>query len=409
MRSVAVVHKDLSAKGGAEAVAVNVLEALQPQYDVTLLTLQAPDVASLNAYYDADVDADALTVRRAGRVASAINDRFGLRYYLLQNALLGRLARRHADEFDLVISTLNELGLGAGSIQYVHFPFDWNAALSDRDDIFHDSVPADSLYQRLCSAIADVDERELAASVLLANSEWTAGKFTEAYGTRPEVLYPPVDTRGFTDRPWAERENGFVTIGRVERSKRTLELIGVMDALRDRGHDVHLHVVGPAAKEAYARRLADVAADRPYIEVEGELQRAELVDLICTHRYGIHGKEYEHFGMAVAELAAGGTVPFVPATGGQRAIVGERDPLLYDSLADCVDRINRVLADPEMQRELQMDPAEIERQFGRERFRTAIRATVADAIGDGGDDGDDADDDLPEPTVRRPASASADD
>lgn len=55
MARVAVAHTDLTARGGAEAVCVNVLEALQDHHDVTLFTLVDPDWPALNEFYNADV------------------------------------------------------------------------------------------------------------------------------------------------------------------------------------------------------------------------------------------------------------------------------------------------------------------------------------------------------------------
>jgi glycosyltransferase involved in cell wall biosynthesis len=379
--SVAVVHMDLMAKGGGEAVAMNALEALQAAYDVTLITLTDPDVPALNDFFNTNVDPSSLTVRRAGLLAPTLNETFGLKYYVLQNALLGRYARRHADEFDLLVSTINELGLETNSVQYVHFPFDWTVSLSDRDHIFHPTVEDDSPYERLCTRVAGVARTDIRANTLFANSEWTADVVEDAYGTRPEVLHPPIDTSEFVDRPWEERENGFVTVGRIERSKRIAEMIRVVDGVRDRGHDVHFHVVGPTVDEEYREEVAAMADAREYVELEGELPRDELVERICTHRYGIHGKEYEHFGMAVAELAAGGTVPFIPSNGGQHAIVRDEELLMYDSPEDAVEKITRVLEDESLQRDLRTSTREIERRFGRERFKAEFRAAVADALG----------------------------
>ena len=376
MTDVALVHMDLMAKGGGEAVAVNVMEALQPEYDLTLFTLTDPDVDELREYFDVDLRESALTVHTAGRLASALYERYGPRYYVLENALLSRYVRRRADEFDVVFSTINELGLGPDSIQYVHFPFDWFGNLGDLGDTFHPTVEGQSLSDLACTAIAGVERDELVSNRLFANSEWTAGKVAEAYGTRPEVLYPPIDTSEFTDQQWDARENGFVTVGRIEPSKRTVELIETIDAVRERGHDVHLHVVGPTVDDEYHRQVSTLADRRPYVDLEGEVPREKLVELICTHRYGIHGKEFEHFGMAVAELAAGGTVTFAPSSGGQRAIVGDREELLFDSPAGAVEKIDRVLSDPHLQRELRTSPAEIERRFGRDRFQQ----TVIDAV-----------------------------
>jgi glycosyltransferase involved in cell wall biosynthesis len=371
---------DLMAKGGGEAVAMNVLEALQRDHDVTVLTLTGPDLDELNDYFDTAVED--VTVERAGRLAPWLHDRYGLRYYVLQNALLGRYARRRADDFDLLVSTINELGLESDSVQYVHFPFDWTVSLDNRESIFHPTVEEDSLYERFATLVAGVSREDIQANTLFANSEWTAGVVADAYGTRPEVLHPPVDTREFEDRPWDRREPGFVAVGRIERSKRIAELVEIVDGVRARGHETHLHVVGPTVDEAYRREVEELADDREYVALEGELPREELVELICDHRYGIHGKRFEHFGMAVAELAAGGAIPFVPNDGGQHAIVDGREELLYESPGDAIEKIARVIGDPDLQAELRrpLGPDPIRRRFGRRRFQREIRRAVDEAL-----------------------------
>ncbi|WP_227380846.1 glycosyltransferase family 4 protein [Haladaptatus halobius] len=374
MVDVAIIHMDMMAKGGGEAVAMNALEALQTDHDVTLLTLTTPDFEELNDYFNTDVQD--ITVRKAGRIAPAIHDHYGIKYYILQNALLGRYAKRHADEFDLLISTINELGLESDSIQYIHFPFDWTVSLDNRDQIFHPGVEEESLYERFCTRISGVDRQDIQSNILLANSEWTADVVEDAYGTHPQILHPPIDTSEFDPRPWDEREDGFVTIGRIERSKRIDELIRIVDGVRARGHDIHFHIIGPTVDEEYRTEVAEMAADRDYIYLEGEIPRSDLVERICAHKYGIHGKEFEHFGMAVAELAAGGTVTFVPDSGGQHAIVDDNDSQLFGSSEDAVEKISAVASTPSKQRDCQMTTSEIERRFGRDRFRQQFRAVV---------------------------------
>ena len=380
MGEIAVIHMDLMSKGGGEAVAMNVLEALQDDHDLTVLTLTDPDIGELNDYFDTDVND--VTIERAGHLAPWIHDRYGLKYYVLQNALLGRYASRRSDDFDLLVSTINELGLEADSVQYVHFPFDWTVSLDNREHIFHPTVEEDSLYERFATWVAGVDREDIRANTLLANSGWTADVVEDAYGTKPRVLHPPIDTREFEDKPWSEREDGFVTVGRIERSKRIVELIEIVEGVRERGHDTHLHVVGPTVDEEYRREVEAMAANREYVELEGEIPREELVERICSHKYGIHGKEYEHFGMAVAEIAAGGAIPFVPDNGGQHAIVNDREELTYGSLDDAVETVASVVGDETLQRELRrpFGPRPMSRRFGRDRFQREIRRIVTDAL-----------------------------
>jgi len=382
MTSVGVVHLDLTSKGGGEAVALNVLESLQADYELTLLTAAEPDVPALNDYFNTRVDPSSLSVRLAGTLAPALHDHYADGYYVLQNALLARYVRRHADEFDLLVSTINELGLPRGSIEYVHFPFDWSVSLTNRGDIFHPTLDGDSVYERLCRRVAGVDRTAVQENSVFANSEWTESAFEDAYDVRPEVLYPPVDTTEFVERRWTDRENGFVVVGRIERSKRLSDIVEVIDGVRERGHDTHLHVVGPTYDEAYRAELDAMAAARDHVFVEGELPRSELVDLMCSHRYGVHGKANEHFGMSVAELVAAGAVTFVPESGGQCAIVHDDDRLTYRTFDEAAAKIDRVLGDRSLQRELRFGRSEIERRFGRRRFRDRIAAAAAEALGE---------------------------
>jgi len=377
---VAVIHHDLMSKGGGEAVTMAVLEALQDDYDLTLLTLDEPDFEELNRYYNAAVEGPDIEI--AGRLGPWLHERFGLTYYILQNALLGRYARRHRGEYDCLVSTINELGLGGGAIQYVHFPFDWTVNCNKREEIFHPTVEEDSVYERLCTSVAGVDRAEIQSDELLANSEWTADVVEDAYGTRPRVLYPPVDAEPFDGRPWAEREPGFVALGRIERSKRLRELIRIVDGVRQQGHDTHLHIVGPTVDETYYREVAAMAATRQYVHLDGELPRDDLVNLVCAHRYGIHGKEYEHFGMAVAELAAAGCITFVPASGGQCEIVGDHDALCFESVEDAIEKVDRVMSQPDAAQRFRVGSEEIRRRFGRTRFKQAIRNVVRRQLGE---------------------------
>jgi hypothetical protein len=126
--------------------------------------------------------------------------------------------------------------------------------------------------------------------------------------------------------------------------------------------------------------VAALAADRPHVELEGEVPREELVERVCTHRYGIHGKQFEHFGMAVAELAAAGCVTFVPVEGGQSEVVGDHEELRYESVDGAVEKIDGVLSGAGPPERLRSNRPEIRRRFGREPFKREIRRVVADAL-----------------------------
>ena len=97
---------DIMAKGCGESVCMNVLEALQDEHDVGLVTLSEPDFAELNDYFNTSVDLPALEL--ATQLAPRLHRRYGIVYAVLQNALPSRYARRRAGAFGRLVSTIPE-------------------------------------------------------------------------------------------------------------------------------------------------------------------------------------------------------------------------------------------------------------------------------------------------------------
>lgn len=373
--------------GGAEVVCVRALEALQSNFDVTLFSLDSPDFDALNRFCGTSISP--VSVRRPTGLGPAFNalvencnratnGRCGA-HIKLKAAMLSRLVRRRTGGFDVRISTSDEMALPAPSIQYIHFPR-FNNRLHDGPT--GAEGPASGAYDWFCTRVAGITTDRLRDASLLANSAWTADVFEDQYGIRPAVLHPPVDTAGFEDVPWSERERGFVMSGRISPDKHVLQVVDIVSRLHERGHDVHLHIVGPTTdrNRAYRRRVERKAENYDYVTLEGAVPRDELISLISTHRYGIHGKPYEHFGLAVAEFIVGGAIPFVPDSGGQASLVDERDELLYSTPEMGVDKIERVLEDPTLQSALRNSLSKRADDFGVAEFQQALRETVESAL-----------------------------
>lgn len=384
---IAVIHVKFTTKGGAEVVCMTVLEALQNDFDVTLISLDKPDLEELNAFCGTEVQN--IKVRAPRYVTPAINRSIAALNGLtdgnlgpqlpLKAAVLNRLVNRYVAEFDLVVSTSDEFNFPTPSVQYVHFP-QFNH--SKQSSVPQLNSHFGTLYDRFCSILAGVTEESIRGSRILTNSSWTGRVIEDIYNMTPEVVYPPVSTDEFNGRPWEERESGFVAIGRIAPDKNILEMIETIKEVRAGGHDVHIHLIGPSAEhnQYYQRRVERAVAQNDFVILEGELEREELVSLVCTHRYGIHGKRNEHFGMTVAEMVAGGVIPFVPDGGGQVDIVKHHDELIYHDSNEAIDKIDSVLTDPILQRELREDLQDVRHRFSRERFQRAIRNAVIEAL-----------------------------
>ncbi len=356
---------------------MNVLQALRADHEVELVTITDPDLRALDEFFD--TAAGDVPVRRADGAPRLLSSVAGNRFGTMTAALFNRSVRRLEDEYDLVVSTYNEQYHAGSSVLYMHHPnFDRSAL--PRPPGQDSAVYA--VYDRLCAAVAGTDDADYTDTRVLANSNWTAERVEQSLGVSAEVVYPPVASGPLVDRSlaWHDRDPGFVTIGRITPAKRVLRTIEIVDRVRERGHGVHLHVVGGAYDTDYADQVASLAGDREYVHLEGEVSRDRLVELITGHRYGIHGKDEEHFGMAVAELVAGGALPFVPDGGGQREIVGGCSALLYEDAADAVAAIDRVVEDRALQQRIRDTLPDPTARFGRERFRQEIREVVQTTV-----------------------------
>lgn len=381
MYKIAVYHP-FYGNGGAESVCMHVLEALQDDYDLEFISMEPVDIETENDYIGTNVNPNIETSQLGvvgqslDRSMNLIDRAVGRNFGRLHAAMFSRFGGRQS-EFDLIFSTHGELVTKIPSIQYIHFPWYSRALLPEE---LKPSSPIANTYNRVCDLLAGHDPAAVRRQRLLTNSNWTADLLEKLYGMRPETVYPPVRTEEFNPRPWGHRENGFVCVGRLAPSKNIHRNVKIVDQLRDRGHDVHLHVVGPTSEGSYGERIADLAANRSHIHLEGRIPRERLVDLLCTHRYGIHGMEREHFGIAVAELVAGGAIPFIPSDGGQVEIVDSLESITYDSETEAVKKADQVLRDPDRQQEIREALPDVQMNFGPERFKQRIRGIVAETI-----------------------------
>lgn len=379
MARIAVLHNTLDFQGGADVVCLSVCAALQRDHDVTLYTLSETTPRALAERFEIDLDADALDVRvpRGGvtvaRTLSAAAPAIGPQL-AFRSVLLRAVFERDAAPFGLAVSTANELSLSIPSVQYVHYP--QFGAHRSRDAA---ASPLDRLWSYLAgperAGLVDRERAAFAGNVtLLANSAWTADVVADRYGVTPTVLHPPVDPID-AGRDWHEREDGVVVVGRLAPDKRALAAIRVVDDVRERGRDLHLHIVGsaPRAYRQYARRVAAAAAERSYVTVERDASRERLESLLGTHKYGLNLKSEEHFGMSVAEYVAAGMVAFAPDSGGQREILDGRDDRLFGSENEAVDLLVAAVDadDP---------PALPADRFAASRFRGEIRRVVDRAL-----------------------------
>lgn len=374
---IGIVHTDLNSPGGADAVCLNTIEALQDKYELHLITTREPDFEYLNEFFGTDASVENLLtpssawlLNNSSKYARSL---FGVGLDRMQKAVLNRYVQSIYDKFDLIISTKNELSIdGVPTIQYFHVPQFSGGSIPGVVGNQHPLLP---VYYRTCKIIGGLDLEFQESDLILSNSRWTANQIKEVYDTEAKVLYPPINPPSGSGR-FEKRQDGFLCIGRIDPNKSIHRVIDILADVEAQGHDIHLHIIGPTTSEEYELELRKRASQYDWAHIDGELEKSELDDAIRSHKYGIHGREHEHFGISIAEMAMNGVLPFVPDSGGQREVVDGNHKLTYTSHDEAVNKISSMISSPETQQIVSQKLAKSSEKFERERFKNKIRLCV---------------------------------
>jgi glycosyltransferase involved in cell wall biosynthesis len=373
---VAVIHPQLVAGGGSEAGAMWTLQALQDESRLTLITMGRPDLESMNRKYGTTVDENKIKGRFL-RLPPGTRKRFDA----LRGFRLARYCRRHARDFDVMISAYNVMDFGVAGIQMIaDFSFDdalrreLHAESGAADGAFYKASLGRSFYLGLGRTLAGSRGDGWKRNLTVANSEWTRDLLRERFGVASEVVYPPV-TGGFPAFPWNEREDGFVVIGRLVPEKGVRRVIEILIDVR-REKPVHLHIVGRRERTAHAREIEELCRrNRDWVHLEGEKYGLEKAEFLARHKYGISGCRNEAFGIAVAEMVKAGQVVWVPDGGGQKEIVAHPG-LVYSGRDHAASLILAALGEPAAEAALRYHIKSRADLFSSGRFVEEIRGVV---------------------------------
>ena len=138
-----------------------------------------------------------------------------------------------------------------------------------------------------------------------------------------------------------------------------------------------LRIVGDG-NNPYAELTKAEARKYPeFVTLEGRLNREKISELISRTKYGLHMRDYEGFGIAIAELAYAGCLIFAPGQGGGQVEVLNRDPnLLYNGIDDAVAKIDRILKDSALREKVRKEMTDYAQRFSAESFVSRIKEAV---------------------------------
>lgn len=383
MANVAVAHPNLMSKGGAEAVAVNVIQSLCKEHNVNVLTISSFNKAELESHYDIDIsDANIKKVyssqSKIRKSIENLNNSALLPYNLhaLEHAILNRKIQKKEYRYDLLVSTHGEFYSQSPCIQYIHFPNYYRNNISSKI-ISQNEI--ETAYRTMCRSISNFTKEDLKKHKVVTNSEWSKDILEDLYGISSRVVYPPVDDRNFYHIPWEQKDTDFVTISRITPDKNIHNCIKIISQVRDRGHDVDLHIVGSVSNKPYYKKVKRLSKRLEFVHIHENVSRDQLIKIACKKKFGIHGKKYEHFGIAIAELVLGGAIPFVPDTGGQQEIVKDQR-LMYSQSQDAVEKIDLVLSSNQIQKRIKAQLNQSQNAYSRSTFQEKIRSITNSMI-----------------------------
>jgi glycosyltransferase involved in cell wall biosynthesis len=300
-------------------------------------------------------------------------------------AWLMRSCQSRCNEYDVVVSTDDEIDFGRPGVQYTHYPH-MERHLQDFRRL-EGLSPGQKFLGLLTGKvrpwlfISGIRLSRLRRNRMVTNSHWTAHRIKQVYGVDAVVLYPPVLWSGAIPG-WAERKPAFVALGRLSPDKRLMEMIDIIERVRERGFPVELEIIGnedQVAGQAFIRQLETrIARAGDWVHLHDSISRPELETVISRCRFGLHAMIDEHFGIAVAEMMRAGCIVFVPDNGGQVEIIGNEPGLRYGSDDDAVEKICKLLMDEKEQLRLQSSLGHRSELFSELKFMEGMREVVAD-------------------------------
>lgn len=386
MARVLITHPQLGL-GGSEARVAWLLQTLQQQHELVLLTMGSVQLNALDESCGTSLDPS--RIRIMGHAGRYILDVVG-HGDQARGALLARRARSIAKGFDLCVSAYNPLNFGRPAIQFVaDFSFlpevrrrfaDGTSAL---DGVGGAKRHLRRLYSQATHALAGGASNEvewMRRDLLVANSEYCERVLRQFAGiTCGRIVYPPVP--GPLGGPAVQdRELSVLSLGRIAADKHVREKIQIVKAVRQRGYDLRLRIVGGPVKGRYARSVwADVQRCEDFVTWHGPLRGVDKWKVIQQCRFGLHFRPGEAFGIAVVEMMRAGCVVLTHAEGFPAEMVN--DPrLVFDDVESAIECLSSVLASMPLQLRYSAHLRKLGGAFGVDRFASQIQSLVAGAL-----------------------------
>ncbi|MGB9614937.1 MAG: glycosyltransferase [Fervidobacterium sp.] len=314
---IAVLHNSFDAMGGAERVTATLIEALN---DVGICPA-VHTIAPIPEDYLCSFYCKKLHYKLAATFPLKINT-LNIYQKVLTNLLSFKLAK-----YDVVINMSMPTpfdGIFKRHILYIHNPIFLMKTKKYANKPFSSSKYEKSLFWKLYYTPYNLILQHAIRNVkaeLLANSYFTKWRLKKYAGLQSKVVYPPVDIDAFSPVFGNTDRNGVISIGRFSPEKRQLKQLEIAKCLPETTFRICGSVVMPYNWQWFQYIKSKVEEmELKNVELHPNPPFKKLVKLIGESKIFIHTMLYEDFGLTTCEAIAGGCIPCVINSGGQKEL-----------------------------------------------------------------------------------------
>lgn len=323
---VGIFHPPLNVCGGAEWVAVNIINSLKKEdHRTVVLTNQKIDQNRVESVFGHRVNVDNEIVLpfeffTSTDLHNVYTD--GLRTLFLKA------------KCDVLIDTQSNATLPGANITYIHFPI-----LGRLKGIYKSRLRAAYFFPYL---IYERREARNTKRLILSNSKYTSDAIKKITGINPSLLYPPISKTFYVNPSDINvRENIVVSVSRIAPEKR-LTLIPYIARLTNR--KIRFRIIGLKESAQELNQILTLiernkVSDR--VEVMTDVSRGDLQSILRKSKVFLHLTHGEHFGVSIVEAMASGCIPVVHNSGGPREFVP--DSLRFNEPEEAARKIEKAV------------------------------------------------------------------
>lgn len=204
----------------------------------------------------------------------------------------------------------------------------------------------------------------------------------EVDGEKFQVLYPVV----FPARQAVKRPKTIVYAGKIARDWNILELIRIMERLKEKDPQIHLHFIGSKVNQDLAdqkREILDRLSHMDNITFHGSLphSQAERITRRCSLGYAFRSSGVDHdqsleLSVKLLEYCHSGLPMVLRRTRMHEAVLGADYPLFVESEEECFQKILEVFADPTLWERAESCLATAAEQFSTDRIYENVKRAL---------------------------------